>query len=141
MGGDWNSVLTQKDTSKPTNACYFKTLKSILNTFKYKDIFSHPEKQRPEYTYYRRNYAARLDRIYLNKLFSNIKDNYTYPTCFSDHLCVCVSMDINTQIHVARPRWRLNVSLLENENVQSNFCRTWSYIIERKYMFTNIIQW
>lgn len=52
----------------------------ILN----KTILSNKQKQ--EYTYYRKSYAARLDRIYLNKLFSNIKDNFTYPAFLSDHL-------------------------------------------------------
>ena len=46
MGGDWNSVLIQKDTSKPKTACYSKALKGILTTFKYKDIFSAPNLQK-----------------------------------------------------------------------------------------------
>ena len=64
MGGDWNSVLVSKDTSKPASACYPKALKHIITSFKYKDIFS-VNKRKPEYTYYQKNYAARLDRIYL----------------------------------------------------------------------------
>ena len=82
-----------------------------------------------------------MDRIYISKLFSSIKDNFTYASCFSDHLCVCVTLDINTQVQIARPRWRLNVFLLQNENVQSNFYRVWSFLLERKRMFSDIIQW
>ena len=76
----------------------------------------------------------------MNKLFANIKNNFTYQTCFSDHLCVSVTLDIGNQIQVARPLWRLNVSLLENKNIQSNFYRLW-YLLQRKNKFTNIVQW
>ena len=62
MCGDWNSVLVTKDTTNPANACYSKALKRILTTFKYKDIYSS-YKSNPPYTYYRQNYASRLDCI------------------------------------------------------------------------------
>lgn len=140
MCGDWNSVISRNDTIKPTTACYSNALKRILTTFKFKDIYNI-SKKKPEFTYYRRNYAARLDRIYVSKLASNIKDVFTYPVSFSDHHCVCVSLDIAVQTHVARPRWKLNVSLLENENVQANFVIVWSHLLERRNMFPNLIQW
>ena len=140
MCGDWNSVLVPKDTTNPANACYSKVLKRILTSFKYKDIYSS-YKGKPPYTYYRKNYASRLDRIYLSKLISNIKDINTFPATFSDHLCVCVTLEISKQIQVARPRWRLNVSLLENNMIKNNFYRLWSHLLERKQMFQNSIQW
>ena len=71
MCGDWNCVLSPKDTSRPKSACYSKALKSILTTFKFKAIFSS-KNQKQQYTFYRKEYAARLDRIYLSKLFPNI---------------------------------------------------------------------
>ena len=112
MCGDWNSILAPKDTSKPLNACYSKSLQHIITTFKYKDIFLK-NKNKAKFTFYMNNYAARLDRIYLSKLFHNIEDTNTYPISFSDHLCVCVTLNIAPQMQVSRPRWRLNVSLLK----------------------------
>ena len=112
MCGDWNCVLTPKDTLRPQNACFSKSLQNIITAFKYKDIFSK-NKRKAEFTFYMRNYASRLDRIYLSKLFSNVVDTYTYPVSFSDHLCVCVSLDIAPNMQISRPRWRLNVSLLK----------------------------
>ena len=140
MGGDWNSVLVSKDTSKPASACYSKALKHIITSFKYKDIFS-VNKRKPEYTYYQKNYAARLDRIYVNKLISSIQDTVTYPASLSDHLCVSVTLDLAPQIQVARPRWRLNVSLLNDNCRKENFLRIWSYLQDKIEMFPNIIQW
>ena len=140
MGGDWNSILLTKDTSKPRSACYSKALKSLISTFKYKDIFLS-NIRKPEYTFYKKDYAARLDRIYLSRLVPNIIDTITYPVSFSDHLCVCVSLCIAPQIQVDRPRWKLNVSLLENTTIKTNFEKTWSYVKRRKSMFPNVIQW
>ena len=97
MAGDWNSILAPKDTSKPQNACYSKALQQIITTFKYKDIFLK-DKRKSKYTFYMNNYAARLDRIYVSKLFSNIEDTITYPVSFSDHLCVCVMLNIAPQM-------------------------------------------
>ena len=53
MCGDWNSVLSTTDTTKPTNACYSNNLKRILTTFNFKDIFNS-NKKKQEYTYYRK---------------------------------------------------------------------------------------
>ena len=140
MCGDWNCILSPKDTNRPDNACFSKALKRLMTTFKYKDIFLS-NKRKSEFTFYRNNYAARLDRIYISKLFDNIGDTITYSASSSDHLCVCVSLELAPNIQVARPRWRLNVSLLEDTNRKENFHRIWSYIQDRKSNYPNLIQW
>ena len=88
-----------------------------------------------------RNYASRLDRIYLSKLFSKIEDTVTYPVSFSDHLCVCVTLDIAQNIQLSRLRWRLNVSLLKTDIIKENFNIIWFHIQRRKQMFPNLIDW
>ena len=140
MCGDWNSILAPKDTSKPLNACYSKALQHIVTTFKYKDIFLK-NKNKAKYTFYMNNYAARLDRIYISKLFPNIEDTNTYPVSFSDHLCVCVTLNATPQIQISRPRWRLNVSLLNKDIIKHNFNITWSHLQRRKPLFPNVTQW
>ena len=62
LSGDWNSVLLKKDATNIQNTSLSKSLKSIVTSFKFKDIYSNSNCQ-PEFTYYRNNYAARLDRI------------------------------------------------------------------------------
>ena len=88
-----------------------------------------------------KNYAARLDRIYVSKLFSSIEDNFTYPISFSDHLCVCVTLNIAAQVQISRPRWRLNVSLLKTNIIKENLHILWSYLQRRKLRFPNLIHW
>ena len=39
------------------------------------------------------------------------------------------------------PHKRLNVSLLDNDTIKTNFLIIWSYLLERKEMFPNLIQW
>ena len=140
LAGDWNSILLARDTSKTRNACFSKSLKGIINSFKYKDIFSS-NLRKPEFTYYRNNYGARLDRIYLSRLFNNIEDVITLPVSFSDHLCVCVKLALNPQMQVARPRWRMNVSLLGIDIIKQNLNRNWNIFQLKKNSYTNIIQW
>ena len=50
MGGDWNSVLSPKDSSKPNSTCYSKQLKDIITAFRFKDIFSS-NKHKSQYTF------------------------------------------------------------------------------------------
>ena len=63
MGGDWNCIISEKDSSNPKNSCFSKNLKNIVNELKFKDIHNLVTKI-PEYTYIKSNYACRLDCIY-----------------------------------------------------------------------------
>ena len=91
LAGDWNSVLLKRDATNIQNTSLSQSLKSIVTSFKFKDIYSDSSCQ-PDFTYYRNNYAARLDRIYLSKLSKCISEVKTLPASFSDHLCVTVSL-------------------------------------------------
>ena len=51
MCGDWNCILSPKDTNRPDNACFSKSLKRLMTTFKYKDIFLS-NKRKSEFTFY-----------------------------------------------------------------------------------------
>ena len=60
---------------------------------------------------------------------------------FSDHLCVSVTLEISTDLQIARPRWRLNVSLLDILSVKNSFKIIWSYLLQKKQMYPNVILW
>ena len=131
LSGDWNSVLMKKDATNIQNTSLSKSLKSIVTSFKFKDIYSNSNCQ-PEFTYYRNNYAARLDRIYLSKLSNCISEVKTQSASFSDHLCVTVSLQISEQIKVDRPLWKLNTSLLSNTLVKHNFQALYQHLRGKK---------
>ena len=44
-------------------------------------------------------------------------------------------------MQISRPRWKLNVSLLNNNMIYENFNIMWSYLQQRKPMFYNLINW
>ena len=52
-----------------------------------------------------------------------------------------MTLRVDPQIQVARPRWRLNVSLLDSSILQPNFSIVWSHLQGKKAKFVNIIQW
>ena len=92
LTGDWNCVLSAKDTTNIHNTSLSKSLKNIVTGFKYKDVYTGFG-GKSEFTYYKNDYASRLDRIYLNRLHEYICDVKTQSTSFSDHLSV--SIDLN----------------------------------------------
>ena len=139
LTGDWNCVLSTRDTTNPANACISKSLKSIVTDFKYKDIYINKIPQ--EFTYYQNNYASRLDRIYLSKLTNYIHEVKTEAVSFSDHLCVSVCLNLSSHIEIGRPRWKLNTSLLTKILTKDNFCILWYHLRGRKRFYNSISLW
>ena len=112
LAGDWNCILSRNDSSKPDNTPISKTLKGIINNLRFKDVIS-AKKSKLEFTYYQHDYAARLDRIYVSKLFNNIVSTATKSAYLSDHLNVSAEINISVKVKIGRPQWKLNVSLLK----------------------------
>ena len=102
LAGDWNCILSPRDSSSPENSSISRNLKGIINNLNFKDIIS-AKKSKSEYTFYKDGYGARLDRIYISKLFPNIVNTATKPVYFSDHLGVLLELKISSQIEVGRP--------------------------------------
>ena len=138
--GDWNSVILKRDSTNIQNTSLSKSLKNIITSFKFKDVYAENRNQ-PEFTFYKDNYAARLDRIYLSKLFDNIQEVKTIAASFSDHLCVSVKFQLCTQIELGRPRWKLNTSLLTKDLIKQNFQTLWLHLQSQKRHYNTIIQW
>ena len=140
LTGDWNSVLLKRDTTNLQNTSLSKSLKNIVTSFKFKDIYADTRFE-PEFTYYKNNYAARLDRIYLHKLFDCISDVKTISASFSDHLCVCVSLNISPQIKIGKPMWKMNTSLLTVQLIKHNFKTLWAHLQNKKRLYHSSSLW
>ena len=140
LGGDCNCILGASDSSRPENTPLSNELKGIIRNFAFKDVLT-AKKSRPEYTYYRNEYAARLDRIYVSKLYQHIVNTATIPAYFSDHLSVAVEFNISTQVQIGRPLWKLNVSLLKDDLIKENVKIVWSHLQRKKQSFPDIIAW
>ena len=137
LAGDWNCILSPNDSSRPANTSLSQNLKGIINNLRFKDIIS-ARKSKPEFTYYHHDYAARLDRIYVSKLFNNIVSSATKSAYLSDHLNVSVEINVSVNVKIGRPQWMLNVSLLKKNLIKENFAILWSYLQNRKSSFPNV---
>ena len=140
LGGDWNCILSDKDSSNPNNSNLSKSLKSIVNIFKLKDVHNLVPKI-PEYTYVKQNYASRLDRIYLSdSIFKNLNMK-TVPLSFTDHSGVLLDFKLENLVEFGKSYWKLNCSLLKDIGIKEDFTVLWLKVVEQKKNFANILDW
>ena len=129
--GDFNCILNKRDKSKNSTCPLSKNLSSTITNLNLKDVWSS-RRNDIEYTYFRDNYGSRLDRIYATDLASNISNIITKPIPFSDHHGVIIDISLNTSIEMGRFYWKLNVRLLEDQDIEEEFKVLWDKMITRK---------
>ena len=141
IGGDFNCITSQRDSSSKST----HVSKALLETFRslcLKDVWFVDNRNRPiEYTYVRNNYGSRIDRMYvknLSKFTNNVKVCHVN---FSDHSCVQMSLDMPNVPKVGKFYWKLNVSLLDNENIKTSFKKEWDRLKLMINRYDNINDW
>ena len=105
-----------------------------------KDIVKGIFSNFPEYTYIRDNYGSRLDRIYVKHFFNNIASWDTIPVSFSDHSMVIGKFN-NDNVKIGKGFWRMNVRILDNEEVEIAFKELWNYLASKKNQYGNLLLW
>ena len=140
LGGDWNCILSDKDSSNPNNCNISKSLKSIVSIFKFKDVHNLVQKI-PEYTYVKQNYASRLDRIYISDGKFNNLNMKTVPLSFTDHSAVLLDFKLENLIEFGKSYWKLNCSLLKEIAIKEDFKVLWLQIVEQKKNYASILEW
>ena len=106
----------------------------------FKDIWTHLNSQ-IEFTYFRENYGSRIDRIYAAGFKENFSKIWVKPVSFSDHSCVFSEIEINGSIGTGKFYWKLNVKLLELDNIELEFKHLWNNLISLKHKYIDLIQW
>ena len=134
--GDFNCILNKRDKSKNSTCPLSKNLSSTITNLNLKDVWSL-KRNDIEYTYFRDNYGSRLDRIYATDLASSISNIITKPIPFSDHHGVIIDISLNTSIEMGRFYWKLNVRLLEDQDIEEEFKVLWDKMITRKIYYDN----
>ena len=140
MGGDWNCIISEKDSSNPKNSCFSKNLKNIVNELKFKDIHNLVTKI-PEYTYIKSNYACRLDRIYAIDFVKGISSSKTLPVSFSDHCCFYFDLTLHNMFPLGKSYWKLNCSVLKESGVNEDFATLWENLKREKIKYSNASDW
>ena len=139
MGGDFNAVLSLKDVSNNSPSHLSKTLLKLIRQAKIVDAW-WIHNNHVEYTYVRQNYGSRIDRFYINNK-DNINSSKVVHCSFSDHSTILINVNINENICIGKSYWKLNTSLLRDENVKENFANYWGYIKSLIYNYENELVW
>ena len=114
IGGDWNCVLSERDTTSD-NIVFSKALLNTVRNLNLKDAW-HIKHRQVEYTYVRNNYGSRIDRMYLKDLANNIVNIKVIHVNFSDHSCVHMEITIPDIPRIGIGFWKMNLSLLDRIN-------------------------
>ena len=129
LGGDFNCIdnpsIDKKggNIEKGTYGC--SKIKNIVTDFELFDVYRFLYPDKVNTTWYGKDVACRLDRIYLSSSLDNcIKSCDNFPFAYSDHDCVLVSFVNNTEVKKGNGYWHLNNSIL-NDNVFCIKFREW----------------
>ena len=139
LGGDFNCVLSTNDVSNNSSSLLSKTLLKLVRQAKIVDAW-WIHNNRTQYTYVRQNYGSRIDRFYINNKENIISSKITHCS-FSDHSAVVITANINENISIGKSYWKLNTSLLMDDNVKENFNNYWGYLKSLIYNYENELIW
>merc|ERR1712105_236575 len=141
IGGDWNCLVCDKDSSHPKNSCFSNSLKQIVNSLKLTDIHNQVSRL-PQYTFIKANYASRLDRIYIdNTVSANARNTNTVAVSFSDHSCFMFDLNPDNIFNTGISYWKLNCSILKEPGVKDDFKVLWEELVKGKSTHRTILEW
>ncbi len=121
VAGDFNCVLTQKDRKRTTEDFRVdKTsvlLQSLVKDFKLVDCFRTLHQREEGYTWFSGDgtRASRIDYVFTRDFPPT--DARLTPLFFSDHSMLSCTLSLPVGVTVGGGLWKLNCSLLEDEEV------------------------
>jgi hypothetical protein len=120
-----------------------KSLNTLITGMGLVDVWN-THQQRPAYTHYSTNGAARLDRIYMTGMLSTRKQGAKLiPAAFTDHLAVVLSLSITVSTPTQRRfLWRMNITLLDDTSFQPLLQAQWlKWRREARYYPSKLMWW
>ena len=140
IGGDWNCIISDRDSSNPKNSNFSKTFKDIVSNLQFKDVHNMSVKI-PEYTYVKANYACRLDRVYAADCAKGARSSKTVPVSFSDHSCFYFDLYFDHMFVLGKGYWKLNCSILKESGVKEDFAILWNKLKLEQHRFKTVLDW
>ena len=131
--------MSTNDVSNNSSSLLSKTPLNLVRQAKIVDAW-WIHNNRTQYTYVRQNYGSRIDRFYINNKENIISSKITHCS-FSDHSAVVITANINENISIGKSYWKLNTSLLMDDNVKENFNNYWGYLRSLIYNYENELIW
>ena len=146
LGGDFNAILSPLDVEdgKGFSQKFCKSLKDLISGFQLVDAFRFKCPNKREYTFFRPGKApSRLDKFFISRqLLENI--NVRHIASLSDHCAVLLKIKtaINYVPKCGRTTyWKLNSSILEEDDFLASFKILWTKILEHETSFNDPADW
>ena len=112
----------------------------MIRTLNLKDVWFLKHKH-IEYTFVRTNFGSRIDRAYVNGLSKYISNVKTINVNFSDHSCLYSEFILPNIPQKGKYYWKMNVSLLSDEEIKERFKIEWYRMCLIKNKFKDINEW
>ena len=150
FGGDFNCILKPNDVENGTGFSQKKCpqLADLVKGKNLHDAFRHLYPDTKEYTFFRANAApSRLDRFYLSHALLARLRLVKHVASLSDHCGVILEIFLqNIEDHFVRKTphntyWKLNVSILKDEDFIDNFANLWSWLRLKQGSYPDIADW
>ena len=148
LGGDFNCVLSPLDTERNFADKSCPALKDLVTGFNYSDAFRLLKPGVSEYTWHRKNSAAsRLDRFYIPPNLASFVVDLYHCASLSDHHYVVLQLNLPDLQRLPLPvrtnslYWKLNTSVLQDEDFLENFRVLYSKLKAKIEDFTDIAVW
>ena len=116
IGGDFNCIIGKNDATS-VNCHLSKALTSVIRELRLKDAW-FTKNRKVEFTYVKKNYKSRIDRMYIKDLSTAITSIKTIHTNLSDHSCVISAFNTQGIPEKGKGFWKLNTKLLEDPRIK-----------------------
>ena len=148
IGGDFNCILSAKDTERNFADKRCPALKDLVDSFNYTDAYRFLYPAGQEYTFHRQSCSAsRLDRFYIPQDLLHSVSSVSHQASLGDHFYTCIVMevqDLGKKLDLpifSSSYWKLNTSILKDEDFLENFSCMYSKLQARINDYPDIADW
>ena len=148
LAGDFNCVLSAKDTERNFGDKKCPALQDLVSGFNLSDAFRVVKPDVSEFTFHRPNCAAsRLDRFYIPQEFVPHIKQVSHHASLGDHHYVVFVVDLpDLEVLPAPPKssplyWKLNTSILDDEDFLENFETVYQKVQLKISEYHDIASW
>ena len=143
--GDFNCVISRQDTIDNFNNKNCPALSDLISVLSYSDGFRLLNPQAIEFTYSSPGHCpSRLDRVYVPAHSSRFLHQVSHQASLSDHKLLRLSLEWAAPAQLpgfCSPYWKLNISILRDEDFLQNFERQWNHLVDKIETFSSVSQW
>ena len=148
IGGDFNCIISSKDTEKNFADKKCPALKNLVDSFSYSDPYRllHPDGE--DFTFCRPSCAAsRLDRFYVPQHLAGDVKQVSHHASLADHKYVVMTISLPDVSKIPEPvfannsYWKLNTSILKDEDFLPNFSKMYQKLQSKIDEFSSIADW